>query len=403
MKFLVLLAWRNLQCNRQRSLVSGMTIFISALILLNSFFLGDGITDGMVQKLVAIESGTVFITYDKEADTASRPDMLLKTHKRTLEALAAIGDVKQVRSRLRFDGMLFGPGGESFMLALKGIDPEAERELLEYLPPREGRSISADGDEILISQTVADALRVQAGDKITLVSNTWGNEVNALDLTVAGIFANVAPWVDYVAYTSLKTARNLFAENIANQYLVDLSDLSEAALLAGRIENALEGEPLSIETYRSAGGFQLGIASANRYSFIAFSALLLSVVGMGIASMMGITVRERSGELGTLLAIGFQTRQLMILLITEVAILVVLATSAAIGVGLLIYLGLSYHGIALEGVARNAFGTATLRPAVHPYQFVALISTCLIMGMGGAFFPALRVFKLQPDEILTRG
>jgi len=397
------LAWRNLSRNPRRNLIAAITIFVSALVLLCSLFLADGISDGIVRNLVAIESGTVFVSYKKETDAIKDPAEFAAMHRHVQSVLSDVVGAQQVRTRLRFDGILFGPGGDTATLALKGIDPARETQLASYLVPKSGRMIAAEGQEIYLSEQVAAQLRVRPGDRITLVLNTWGNQINAVDLTLAGVFGNVAPWVDYTGYVSLPTARELYAVDMSNQYLLDTPDLGGAAALEGRVAEALADQPVQVRNYHRAGGFQLGIASANRYTFLAFSSVLFVVVGMGIASLISITVRERAPELGMLLAIGYRGPQLIVLLLLEVLILAAMAMLAAGATGSAIYAAIASQGIELSGVARNAFGTARLMPAAHPYQLAVLATACLGMAVLGAIVPAARILRLNTDEILRKG
>lgn len=397
------LAWRNLSRNPRRNLIAALTIFISALVLMCSLFLADGISDGIVRNLVAIESGTVFVSYKKETEVIKDPAEFAAMHQRVQSVLSNVVGAQRVRTRLRFDGILFGPDGETATLALKGIEPQRETQLASYLVPRSGRMIAAAGLEIYLSEQIATQLKVRPGDRVTLVLNTWGNQINAVDLTLSGVFGNVAPWVDFVGYVSLPTARDLYAVDMSNQYLLDTADLGGANALEQQVAAALAGEPVNVRNYRRAGGFQLGIASANRYTFLAFSTVLFVVVGMGIASLISITVRERAPELGMLLAIGYRGPQLIALLLLEVLILAAMAMLAAGVIGGAIYAALISHGIELSGVARNAFGTARLMPAAHPYQLAVLACACLGMAVLGAIVPATRILKLNTDEILRKG
>jgi len=102
-------------------------------------------------------------------------------------------------------------------------------------------------------------------------------------------------------------------------------------------------------------------------------------------------------------AIGFERGQLVNMLVLEALLLAALATLAAVLAGSAIYLGLSQHGIALDGVARNAFGSARLMPAVHGYQLAVTVTACLLMALAGAFLPARRILRLPADEVFRKG
>lgn len=393
------LALRNLQRHPRRNLLIGGTIFLGSAVLLCSLFLADGISDGIVRNLVAIDSGSVLVTYQKKADEIRDPKSFEAMHAHVQSALGALGSGAQIRMRLKFDAILFGPDGDTATLAVKGVVPEAEVALRDYLVPDSGKMLSAD-NQIYLSRQAADQLHAQAGDRVTVLVNTWGAQINAQDFSVAGVFANIAPWADYVAYITLPDAQRLFGSSIANQYLVDTPDLADAAPLAEKVRTLLKAEPVWADDYRQAGGFLLGIASANRYTFLGFSAMLFLVVGMGIASLVGISVRERHAEFGMMLAFGFLTRQILMLLVLEIVLLAVLAGILALGASALVYVVAHHNGIALQGVARNAFGSARLSPAMHPYQFAVFLVASLGMALLGAFVPARKILRFGTDEIL---
>ena len=396
------IAWRNLLRNPERSLLAGITVFVGGFILLCSLFLADGISDGITKNLVAIESGSTLVTYQKKTDDIKDPSVFEKMHEHVAGVLGGLKPVTKVRVRMKFDALLFGPDGDSTTLTIKGIDPGSEVSLKDYLVPDSGHMVSVEGQGIYLSRQAADQLHVNTGDQITLMVNTWGDQINAMDFTVTGVFADIAPWADYVAYITLSNAQKLFAAKIANQYLIDTPHLSQAAGLTVQARDALRDQPVWVDSYESAGGFLLGIANANRYTFLAFSALLFVVVGLGIASLMSITVRERNPEFGMMLAFGFHTRQLLGLLMLEVTILAGLATLIALLIGAAVYAVLCQHGIALSGAARNAFGSARLIPAMHSYQIYVLLLACMGMALFGAFFPAWRIMKLSTDDILRK-
>lgn len=396
------MALRNVRRNLVRNLFVGGTIFFGALVLLISLFLGDGITEGIIRNLVAIESGAVLVSYQKDAPATKDPAQFAAVHQRVSSQLSALPGLERMRSRLRFDGLLFGPTGKSAQLVIKGIVAADEEPLAAYLEPAVGRFL-AEGNEIYLSRQAAGELGVDGGDSITLVLNTWGDQINALDLEVVGIFENVAPWVDYTAYVPLAAAREMWGAEISNLYLLDLPDLGDTAATVAVAKQALPDEPVRVRSYGAAGGFLLGIANANRYTFWGFNFLLYVVVAMGIANLMSITVREREPELGVLMTMGYNARHLLRLLLSEILVLAGVATLAALAVGFGLYLWLARDGIQLAGVARNAFGASKLVPALHFYQIALVALATLGMSLLGGLLPASRAARLSTTRILRKG
>lgn len=396
------MALRNIRRNLVRNGFVGGTIFFGALVMLVSLFLGDGITEGIIRNLVAIESGGVLVTYKKDDPVTKDPELLAAAHKQVSAALLAVPGKAPVRSRMRFDGLLFGPDGKSTQLVIKGIVAGQEQPLEAYLQPAAGRFLS-DGNEIYLSRQAAEELNAEVGDSISLVANTWGDQINALDLVAVGIFENVAPWVDYTAFVPLPTAREIFGAEVSNQYLLDLPDLSAAPAAVAAARLALKDEPVRVRSYQDAGGFLLGIANANRYTFWGFNFLLYVVVALGIANLMSITVREREPELGVLMTMGYNARHLLGLLLSEIFVLAGIATAAALLVGAALYLWLATDGIQLTGVARNAFGAGRLQPALHLYQVVLVAGATLGMSLLGGIVPAAKAARKNTATILRKG
>jgi putative ABC transport system permease protein len=123
-----------------------------------------------------------------------------------------------------------------------------------------------------------------------------------------------------------------------------------------------------------------------------FSIVALVVGGIGVANTMAMSVFERVREIGILRAVGWPTRRIAGLILSEAAAIGVLA----LGAGLL----LGWVGAELF---TSRGGLATLvAPAYPPSVFAWGLAFALGVAAVGAVYPAWRAVRLTPIEALRR-
>jgi len=119
----------------------------------------------------------------------------------------------------------------------------------------------------------------------------------------------------------------------------------------------------------------------------AIAGISLVVGAIGILTMIWITVRERTGEIGLARAVGASARQVAALFLTEAAAVAALGGVAGVAIGL----GL---GAALRWAVPGL-------PVETPLIFVlAAVATSLAVGLLSGVLPARRAARLDPIEAL---
>jgi putative ABC transport system permease protein len=113
-------------------------------------------------------------------------------------------------------------------------------------------------------------------------------------------------------------------------------------------------------------------------------ALVLTIVGL--YGVMSYSVAQRTNEIGIRLALGAQSR--------DVLLMVVKQGSALILVGLVFGLAGAYALTRL--IASLLFGVT----AKDPFTFVAAAVLLAIVGLLACYIPALRATKVDPMEAL---
>ncbi|MDX1998295.1 MAG: FtsX-like permease family protein [Thermoanaerobaculia bacterium] len=399
MNGLLRLAARNLGRNRRRTALLGTTLFLAGLCLHLALAVADGLTRSITRDLVTLETGAVAVSPGGPAGPApsdpAAAAALDQTVRARLEGLASDG----VRRRLEFDAVAMSLGGISQQLRFVALEPDTEPALAATLRPRAGRFlVTTDAAGLVLSQAVAGRLQLEVGDTVTVLATTWGAEINALDLELVGIFEDVAPWIDYNAYLTRAPATELFGAEFANRTLLDVADLAAAPALAAEVNRRLAGLPVTVTDFQAGAGFLLGIVTALRWTFASFAVLLYAVAGLGLALLLALSVRERRRELSTLLALGFPPRRIVLLVLAEAGLVAVVATAAALLATLAVHVSFGSTGIALEGLAKNAFGTGRLSTALAPYQVAAIAAAGIGTSLAGALGPAWNAVRAKAQD-----
>ena len=240
------------------------------------------------------------------------------------------------------------------------------------------------GDEIFIGTELASDLGVGVGDKLRM-SNATGL---ANTLTVAAIFdlgnkgANSRS-----TYVALRTAQSFFGIT-GGVSLLDLTvyDVYAAEKIARSIESmtGLQADSWikTNEQFFTAVRAQSTANSAIRF-FVALS------VGFGIASVLVVSVVQRSREIGILRAMGIKRAQVLRIFLLQGGLLGLGGALLGAGIG----------GLALflwQRLMRNADGSIMFPMVLDTELLVQTLVLATITGFISAFAPALRAASLDP-------
>ena len=123
------------------------------------------------------------------------------------------------------------------------------------------------------------------------------------------------------------------------------------------------------------------------------SLLALIVGGIGVTNTMAMSVFERTGEIGLLRAVGWKSRRIAALIVSEAIGICLLA--AAIG----LLLGVA----ASEVFIRHSALSSLVRPHYGAAVWAWGLAFALGVGLIGAIYPTVRAVRLTPIEALRRG
>ena len=275
-------------------------------------------------------------------------------------------------------------GSASQSVNLMGIVPDLYYQIVP-LPEKivQGRAVLS-GEDVLIGTELASILGVTVGDKISLSSATGSFNV----LTLRGIFdlgnkgANTR--TVYVAMRSAQSLLNL--TGVATVLDVTLQDVYQAENIAQKITAMTQMQADSWiktnEQFFTAIGAQTTANTAIRF-FVALS------VGFGIASVLVVSVVQRSSDIGILRAMGIKRSQILRIFLIQGGLL-------GLG-GALVGACLGASALLLWDVfMRNADGTVMFVLELDGALLLQALALATLTGLLAAFAPALRAARLDP-------
>ena len=262
------------------------------------------------------------------------------------------------------------------------------RNVLKKLDP-------AHMEVVELSEGLVDMLHLKVGGQAAVLTSTLTSQANALDITVGHSFnTGNAGSNDKFAFFPLALARNLIdAEGRADRLTILLDDASQTLAMRDRLLQKLKGAGFDVEiqTWQELSSFYNQVHGMFDMIFGFIFLIVLTVVLMSVANSMGMTVVERTREIGTLRAIGLKRRGVVRLFTTESMLL----TLIGCGVGLLITLGVRW-GINAANVSYVPPNSVSPVPLLVDLDSGRILFTFVLMSVVGtlaAYLPARRAAK----------
>ena len=263
------------------------------------------------------------------------------------------------------------------------------------LPPDQEKAWLATRTGAVVGRRTADRFGWKIGDRVPLKSPIWSDR-RSWEFDIVGIYDGRDKGTDttpmFFRYDYFDESRE-WGKGQIGWYTIRIKDPSQAAEVAKRVDAEFENSPAETRT-EPEGAFIQGWASQIG-NIVLIVAAILGMVFFTILLVTGNTmaqaVRERTGELGVLKAIGFTNGQVVALVLAESCLLTVLG--GVIGLGL--------ARAITSVVAQNLAGLLPLFFLPTRALFIGL-GFSIALGLITGIFPALMAMRLRVADALRR-
>jgi putative ABC transport system permease protein len=337
--------------------------------------------------MVAILSASLKASFDAALSETLKADFILSTSSFTpfspdvAEQAAGVDGVQAV-AQFRQGG--FRVNDQTSFLT--GTDP-ATLDAVTSIDLTSG-SIDALSDDrtILVHDLVAEDNGWTVGSEVPASFATVGDT----PLTVGGIFTENGVVGDYVV--SLDAYESLFTSQLDTFAMITIADGADPATVQRGIEQVTE--PFGNVEVQDQTAFKekqagfvnqlLGLVTA-----LLFMAILIAL--FGIANTLGLSILERTHELGLLRAVGMSRTQVKRMIRWESVIIAILGAVLGLVIGI-------FFGWSLQQAIANE-GVTELKIPVG--QLVVYLVVAGLAGVVAAIGPARRAAKMNVLEAIS--
>lgn len=348
MSGLLKLALRNISRHRGRTALTLASIVFGVVsLILSGGFIEDTIVE-VGESMIHSYSGHLQVTRQGYSTFGSRnPEKyLIERPEAIRQTLLHEPGVSDVLLRIGFSGLL-NNGRSDWAIVGEGVEAEREARLGSYITLAAGRQMRGDDRfGMMIGQGVAHSLKLKPGDPVTLLVSTTGGAANSLEFEVVGVFQTFSK--DYDARTvriSLIAAQELLATTGAHTAVMSLARTSDTAGVATRLTTGLATGGLELRTWIDLNEFYSQTVTLYRQQFGFLVGIVLIMMLLSVANTVNMSVFERVGEFGTMLALGDPARRVFRLVVVEGVLLGLIGSVLGLLLGVALAMEISAVGI----------------------------------------------------------
>lgn len=405
-KFLMLGSIRNLWRSPRRTIISLLAIAsaATALIVFQSFV--EGVRSTFRENVITSRFGH-YQLYHKDARSSKNPDphkyLISDIPNLKQELQQNVGPVTFVSRQQQFFGLLSNGDSSTGGVGL-GIDAKEEKDFLTLTQVHSGKHLSESGKEsIFIGYEFAEKIGAKVGQYITVVVTTAEGSINALDLEVVGTFKSGVTEMDRSMYMiHYETAQDLIGTDGAQRILIGF-DAEDETVYQKKFQAYMQAKHPKVEVVHwesLATYFENTMGWLDSIFFI-FRIIIILIATLSIVNVFTITLLERTGEFGTLRAIGTKRSEIITMVLIEGFI-------QAVAGSILGVLG----GIAVIKLALTA-GISMPPPLLMsvpfhvqfavPWAGVGLTAfLCTFIAGGSGIMPAIKMSRINIVQALGR-
>jgi putative ABC transport system permease protein len=396
------LALRNVSRQRARTAVTLAAIATGvASIILAGGWIND-IYVQLAEALIHSQSGHLQIARTGYYATGTRqPERyLLDDHKTLAARVSNTAGVQFVAARLNFSGLL-NNGNADLPIIGQGVEPDKEAELGSYMHLSAGhRLTSREPAGMMIGSGVAQSLNLVPGSQVTVVATTIDGGMNTLDFDVVGVFDSFSKDYDARAVQiPLAAAQALVGTKGVNSMVVVLQRTGDTDRIAAQLRSALTSSGLEVLSWLEMNDFYTNTVALYDAQFAFLQAIILFMIILSVANSLNMSIYERVGEFGTMMALGNRRTHVRRLILVESAVLGIIGAAAGCVGGMLAAWGVSIIGISMPPPPNSEMGyVAHVRIVPAQVGVALLIGVCA--SVAAAVVPAQRISRMSPVEAL---
>lgn len=388
MKLAFRIALRFLTSSKGQTLLIalGIAIGISVQIFIGSLI--EGLQISLLDTTIGKASHVTVVAEEKNAPVGQ--------YQRIMDEISVkYPEVKAISPSIT-RGALISIGDTTNQIIFRGFEFQNAENIYKFSEAIvEGRLPSDSPEEVVIGKDIAKDFNISVGDSIDVLTGataSWkATVVGTFDLKVASINQS---WV----LGNLSYTQDVFgyAPDEVINIEMQIQEPFDADVLSERMTSEIDLDKVKYENWKDQNEQLLSGLSGQSTSSLMIQVFVVISVVLGIASVLAITVLQKSRQIGILKAMGINDKVSSLVFLFQGFILGILGGVLGIVFGL----GLLWS---FSKFALNADGTPVV-PIFINFGFIGLSGLIAVTASTAAsIIPALKSKKLSPIEVIKNG
>jgi lipoprotein-releasing system permease protein len=255
-------------------------------------------------------------------------------------------------------------------------------------------SLPKEENELMLGITLKNEYNLKLNDEISIISASGDLKT----LKVVGFFDfKVASLNNNWAISSIKNVQSLLdAEDEASSVEIQIADIFTSDIIEANLIDILKDEKIKSENWQTTNEDLLSGLNGQSVSSNMIQVFVLIAVMLGIASVLAITVIQKSKQIGILKAMGIKDKASSRIFLYQGLILGI--SGAVLGTGLGASLILMF-----KTFAKNPDGTPVINIEFNTGFIIFSMCIAIISSGLASLIPAIKSSKLNPIEVIRNG
>lgn len=378
------IAWRFLSSSKGQTIliILGIGIGISVQVFIGSLI--AGLQNSLVETTIGSSSQITIMARDNE-DRISDYSSIIEKIQKTDKAIIEISPVADASGFVKVKD-------NTYPLLMRGFDLNLADGIYKF------KDALIEGDlpgseEIILGKDLIDEASLSVGDNIEILTPLG----KVKEIRISGIYdLKVSNLNKTWGISNLELVQDIFEYgNQVTSIETQIEEVFAADVIADKLNSALPSD-LKVQNWKAQNESLLSGLNGQSISSLMIQMFVLVSVVLGIASVLAISVLQKSKQLGILKAMGIKNRTASLIFLFQGLILGVFGALLGIAIGL----GLAF---AFTKFAINPNGTPIIALFIDP-QFIAVSGLIgVISATLASLIPASRSSKLDPMEVIKNG
>lgn len=399
------LAYRNITRSKRRSILSigAVTFGVAALMLAGGFI--NWILLEFRETTINSQLGHLQIVrpgYHNVGKADPYAFLLPNTLPKEIASHHNEANILIVTPRLSLSGLVsYGEATISFIG--DAVDPREQTFFGNALKILAGSNLSIDRpNHIIMGEGLARNLGVMVDNRVVLLVNTTSGGINAIEVTVGGLFSTVTKSYDDSAIRlPISSAQKLLRTEGTHSWIVLLNDTGQTDHVLTKLRNTLPTDKFEVVPWYVLADFYNKTVVLFSKQVMGIKVIIAAIILLSIFNTMSINVMERIGEIGTAMALGVKRTSIMQLFLSEGMMIGCIGGLIGITVGLLFANIISYIGISMPsppGMSHGYTGEILVTFEIAIESLLLAVTTTTFASI----YPAWKASRMQIVDALRR-